>query len=166
MKKLTPTQTTILENATERDNGNIEPLPNNVNPGVKQRVINGLLNRQLIDMIDNDYIINDAGWAAINKEKQTLSKTNKKPTKTPREGSKLAAIVALLKRDGGASLDELCQVTGWQQHTLRGTFAGTLKKRFKLTITSTKKEDEPRRYTIETHDNEQKITTETASNTD
>ena len=40
--------------------------------------------------------------------------------------SKSAAIIALLKRDGGATLDELMAATGWQKHSVRGFMAGAL----------------------------------------
>jgi hypothetical protein len=151
MSKLSPTQITILKNAVTRPDGNIEPLPDNINAGIKPRVINGLLTRKLIYCKENKYRINAAGLAAIGHEPSTPTKDDKPSTpsaKQPREGSKLATIVALLERDGGATLDELCEATGWLQHTLRGTFAGTLKKRFNYTITSTKKDGKPRRYYI------------------
>jgi len=41
------------------------------------------------------------------------------------------------------------EATGWQQHTVRGTLAGTLKKRLGLTITSAKKAGGQRVYRIE-----------------
>lgn len=37
----------------------------------------------------------------------------------PREGSKAAAVVALLQRDQGATLTELVEATGWLPHTTR-----------------------------------------------
>ena len=41
------------------------------------------------------------------------------------------------------------KATGWQQHTVRGTLAGTLKKRLGLTITSAKEAGGQRVYRIE-----------------
>ena len=46
----------------------------------------------------------------------------------PREGTKQEAVLALLRRDKGATIAQICEATGWQQHTVRGFFAG-LKKR-------------------------------------
>ncbi len=152
MKKLSSTQLTILQNASERTDGNIEPLPDNINAGIKQRVIDGLLNRQLIDSNDDTYIINDAGWDAIGKPKPVIT-VNQDNQKRPREGSKLALIVTLLEQEGGVTLEALCDATQWQQHTMRGTFAGSLKKRFDFTISSTKKENLPRHYFIESPNN-------------
>jgi hypothetical protein len=39
--------------------------------------------------------------------------------------------------------------TGWQQHTVRGTLAGTLKKRLGLTINSSKETGGQRVYRID-----------------
>jgi hypothetical protein len=41
------------------------------------------------------------------------------------------------------------EATGWQQHTVRGTLAGTLKKRLGLTISSSKEAGGQRVYRIE-----------------
>ena len=50
--------------------------------------------------------------------------------KTPNnQPSKLDQLLAQLRRPGGASLAELMKVTGWQQHSVRGALAGSLKKR-------------------------------------
>ncbi|HEV7265952.1 MAG TPA: DUF3489 domain-containing protein [Falsiroseomonas sp.] len=46
----------------------------------------------------------------------------------PREGTKQEAVLALLRRPEGASIAQVVDATGWQQHTVRGFFAG-LKKR-------------------------------------
>ncbi|PZR10415.1 MAG: hypothetical protein DI532_18205 [Azospirillum brasilense] len=46
----------------------------------------------------------------------------------PREGTKQEAVLALLRRAEGATIAQICEATGWQQHTVRGFFAG-LKKR-------------------------------------
>jgi hypothetical protein len=46
----------------------------------------------------------------------------------PREGSKTARVVAMLKREGGATLEEIMQQMSWQKHTVRGLMAGAMKK--------------------------------------
>ncbi|WP_233256100.1 DUF3489 domain-containing protein [Falsiroseomonas bella] len=46
----------------------------------------------------------------------------------PREGTKQETVVAMLRREEGATIAQICEATGWQQHTVRGFFAG-LKKR-------------------------------------
>ena len=42
----------------------------------------------------------------------------------------------MLGRPEGASIDEIVSATGWQPHTVRGAFAGALKKKLGLTVTS------------------------------
>jgi len=63
---------------------------------------------------------------------------------TTRSASKLDQLEALLLRKDGASIAEMTEATGWQQHSVRGAMAGALKKRG-LTITS-EKIDGVRRY--------------------
>jgi hypothetical protein len=46
----------------------------------------------------------------------------------PREGSKAAQVVAMLRRKNGASLAEIMEKMGWQKHTVRGFMAGAMKK--------------------------------------
>jgi len=60
--------------------------------------------------------------------------------------TKLNKVEVLLKRPNGASIVELMKATGWQQHSVRGALAGTLKKRGH-TISSDKV-DGVRRYRI------------------
>jgi hypothetical protein len=70
------------------------------------------------------------------------------PKPRTRENSKQAQVVAMLKRPEGATIAQICEATGWQSHTVRGTFAGAFKKKLGLTITSDKAEDSERVYRI------------------
>src|SRR5690606_5232664 len=54
----------------------------------------------------------------------------------PRAGSKLAVLVGLLGREDGATVEEMADATGWQQHSVRGVMSGALMKKFALTIAS------------------------------
>ena len=57
-------------------------------------------------------------------------KVNKKAVPAVVEpASKLDAIVALLKRPKGATMEEMMQATGWQRHSVHGTLSGTIKKK-------------------------------------
>ena len=40
----------------------------------------------------------------------------------------------------GVTVDEVVSVTGWQRHTVRGVFSGTLKKNLGLTLASAQEE--------------------------
>ena len=57
-------------------------------------------------------------------------------------------MIDLLRRPKGATLAEIVEATGWQQHTIRGAMAGALKKKLGLTITSEKDEARGRVYRI------------------
>ena len=65
-----------------------------------------------------------------------------------REGTKQAALVAMLRRPEGATIAEVVEATGWQPHTVRGALAGVLKKRLGLVIASEKAEARGRVYRI------------------
>ena len=54
--------------------------------------------------------------------------------------SKQDEVIAMLRRPEGATVDEVASATGWQRHTVRGVFSGTLKKKLGLTIASAKEE--------------------------
>ena len=62
--------------------------------------------------------------------------------------TKQAAVIALLKRPGGATIDDLVAATGWQPHSVRGAMSGTLKKHLGLAIGSEKSAAGPRTYRI------------------
>ena len=65
----------------------------------------------------------------------------------PREGSKTAQVVAMLQRKSGATLAEIMEKMGWQQHTVRGFMAGAMKKAG-YTVESFKSEKGDRTYRI------------------
>jgi hypothetical protein len=81
----------------------------------------------------------------------------KKPQKAPMEAAdrkvervtKQERVLTLLGRSEGASVEEMMQATGWQQHSVRGFLAGTVKKKLGFPLTSSKGKDDVRRYRIE-----------------
>ena len=46
----------------------------------------------------------------------------------PQPTSKSAAVVELLRRTDGATLDDITNATGWQNHTARAVLTGLKKK--------------------------------------
>ena len=48
----------------------------------------------------------------------------------PRKGSKLATVVGLLRREGGATIDQLVAAMGWLPHTTRAALTGLRKRGF------------------------------------
>ena len=59
-------------------------------------------------------------------------------------------VLELLSQRNGASIPEMMEATGWQQHSVRGFLAGTVKRKLGFTLTSSKSEGELRRYKIDT----------------
>ena len=51
----------------------------------------------------------------------------------PRDGSKSAMVVGLLRRDHGATLAELVAATGWLPHTTRAALTGLRKRGYVVT---------------------------------
>ena len=95
----------------------------NALPGVEKRKKVG----------DRDALI-DQLWSAI----EVLP--DPEPQPDPKRPSKQDVVIAMVRQPEGATVDEVASVTGWQCHTVRGVFSGTLKKQLRLTLASAKEE--------------------------
>jgi hypothetical protein len=79
-------------------------------------------------------------------------------TKTPSKAhepkvervTKQERVLTLLSQPEGASIEEMMQATDWQQHSVRGFLAGTVKRKLGFPLTSLKPNGGVRRYRIET----------------
>jgi hypothetical protein len=78
---------------------------------------------------------------ATRSKKASTGETN---ASVPREGSKTSRVIAMLKREGGATLEEIMAAMGWQQHTTRALMSagGSLTKKHGLVVTSEKVGDQ------------------------
>ncbi|GHA33702.1 hypothetical protein GCM10007989_32410 [Devosia pacifica] len=113
-------------------------------------------------------VATDAGLAAIGKPEDANSAptgANEPPSdapapdtatepqggpkaRTPREGTKQAALIAMLRAPEGATIDEIATALQWAGHTVRGAMAGALKKKLGLEVTSEKIEGRGRVYKL------------------
>ncbi|MEP7241261.1 MAG: DUF3489 domain-containing protein [Devosia sp.] len=81
------------------------------------------------------------------KPTKTRSRTRKTAPKKPEiKTTKQNTVLALLRRQNGASIPEIVDATDWQPHSVRGFFAGALKKRLAIDVVSEKINGERRYY--------------------
>ncbi|HBO6010697.1 TPA: DUF3489 domain-containing protein [Pseudomonas aeruginosa] len=90
--------------------------------------------------LEADVAACEAEWAKNSTPAQAKPRT--------RDNSKQAEVIRMLQRPEGATIGQICTATGWQAHTVRGTFAGAFKKKLGLTITSDKPQGGERVYRI------------------
>lgn len=151
--QLTPTQHAVLTYAIEHTEGKIDWFPDNIKGGARKKVLDGLSNRALITSDGSNWFVAAEGYGALGMPHRgpvTLAALDAaistaeaaQPSDTPkprtRDNSKQAQVIAMLKRPEGATIAQICEVTGWQAHTVRGTFAGAFKKKLGLNLISDK----------------------------
>ena len=173
--QLTPAQDAILAYALEHNAGKISWYPDNIKGGARQKVIDGLFKRALITYDGTDWFVAAEGYDAMGRQRPALAPlvpdldpeteaavaaaeatwandgakdATKESKPRTRESSKQAEVIRMLQRPEGATIAQICDATGWQSHTVRGTFAGALKKKLGLTITSDKAQGAERVYRV------------------
>lgn len=155
--QLTPTQQAILAHAHQHTEGKIAWFPENIKGGARQKVIDGLFKRALITYDGKDWFVAAEGYEALGVPRkapvsaQAIDEVIEAATATKprtRDNSKQAQVIAMLKRPEGATIEQICEATQWQAHTVRGTFAGAFKKKLGLEITSTKEVGGQRIYRV------------------
>lgn len=179
---LSANQTAVLTRAIAHPQGKLDWFPDTIKGGARQKVIESLFKRGLVIGHGGDWIVTAEAYDALGRprpEAPTTSQLTKpaeenaaKPARknarkaaTPkpdaaatsdaprsRENSKQAQVIAMLRRPEGATIQQICDATQWQAHTVRGTFAGAFKKKLNLAITSDKAEGGVRVYRIQDAD--------------
>ena len=59
-----------------------------------------------------------------------------RPTSSARPQSKQDRVLALLRRKEGTTVAAVIKATGWQTHSVRGFFAGVVRKKLRLNLIS------------------------------
>ena len=72
----------------------------------------------------------------------------KKLTPTKSSAIKTDLVLRSLNRKAGASVDELCKLTEWQPHSVRGFLSGTVRKKLGLEVSTRKDANSTTRYYI------------------
>jgi hypothetical protein len=166
--QLTPAQHAILAYALEHTDGKIDWFPDNIKGGARKKVLDGLFNRALITSDGIHWFVAAEGYDAMGRARPeaapleadpeieatvaaaeaTWAKERAEAKPRTRENSKQATVIQMLQRPEGATVQQICETTGWQAHTVRGTFAGAFKKKLGLTIVSDKAQGSERVYRI------------------
>lgn len=165
---LTSAQATILAAAQARRNGSVTPLPEGFDTAKQktQKVLKQLLANQLIeerttrsancawrtDEAGRHYAlrITEAGRGALDAE-PTVANPSEIDEESGHNGDvaakaprgKLGAVLAAVREQEGAALDELVVLTGWQKHTVRACITRLRQTGFRIEMATT---DRGKRY--------------------
>lgn len=160
---ITERQIDLITRAHCDAKGLIEPLLE-LKGGAKLKMIASLASRNLIEQVEGQWRLTRTAIAIIKGEAKpeevlpsplatddaieqepkaiTAAAPLVSPASEPAPGgrshSKQALVIEMLKRPEGVTIAQVCEATGWQAHTVRGTFAGALKKKLGLNIVSEK----------------------------
>ena len=162
--QLSPAQHAILAYAINHTCGKIDWYPDKIKGGARKKVLDSMFNRALITTDGADWFVASEGYDALGVSRPTApaiadpemevaveaaeTSIGIKAPRRARENSKQARVISMLRRPEGATIVQICEATGWQAHTVRGTFAGALKKKLGLIVLSEKVEGRGRIYRI------------------
>jgi hypothetical protein len=81
-----------------------------------------------------DPIGSPANAHALDGETSPRQMVARTPTRQPRPDSKIAAVIAMLGQETGATIEELASATGWLPHTTRAALTGLRRRGYALAI--------------------------------
>ena len=166
--QLSDAQAVILSAACAREDGAVFPVTASLKGGAVGNVCKSLLKRGLIEetpasdqttvwrhheergpMTLRATALAYATLGVSDDPERTQPATDAAPQPARRRsGTKQEALIAMLRAEGGATIEEIMAATGWQSHTVRGAMAGALKRKLGLDVTSEKVENRGRVYKL------------------
>lgn len=141
--KVNDTHLILLTTASQRENGSLIPLPealgdaaDRVRKGIAALLKNGLVQEGEVATAADAWRqecdthvgirITSAGLKAIGIDRDDGGA--EEPQAPGERVTKANAVLAMLQRDEGATLDEIISATGWLPHTTRAALTGLRKK--------------------------------------
>ena len=169
--QLSDAQAVILSTACARGDGMVFPVTTGLKGGAVGNVCKSLLKRGLIEEVaatDLDTVwrhdeergpitlrATPLAYSTLGITEDPEGQPDGQPAATPapqparrRTGTKQEALIAMLRAEGGATIDEIVAALDWQPHTARGAISGALKKKLGLEVTSEKVEARGRVYSL------------------
>ncbi|MGV0961418.1 MAG: DUF3489 domain-containing protein, partial [Limnohabitans sp.] len=136
---LNPNQQAILKRAVQDSAGTITWFPEHIKGGARSKVLESLFKRALITPDGDDWVVAAEGYdalglprpralpptimlddselkAAVESAEATWQTPAKQKSVHTRAGSKQALVIGLLQRTEGATITQIMEATGWQQH--------------------------------------------------
>ncbi len=165
--QLSNAQAVILSTACAREDGAVFPVTARLKGGAVGNVCKSLLKRGLIEEVPATDL--ETVWRHDEErgpitlratplayrtlgitagQDGTLPVDAPPPTVQRRKGTKQEILIEMLRAEGGATIEEIVEATGWQPHSVRGAISGVLKKRLGLEVVSGKEGERGRVYRI------------------
>lgn len=76
------------------------------------------------------------------------SKASAEPVSATPKTTKQNIVLAMLRRQDGTSIAEICAATDWKAHSARAFLSGVLGKRLRIAVISEKSDAGERRYFV------------------